>query len=66
MNDRSGNTAHTIPRQPDTYLHSRTNAPHRCYFGSAGRCSCGKHRDPMGVSGISPMATADECLAFEL
>jgi len=66
MDTRSKTTTHTIPRRTDTYLASRMNAPHRCYFGSAGRCSCGKHRDPMGASGISPMATANEHLAVEL
>jgi len=66
MDTRSKTTTYVEPRRTDTYLASRTTAPHRCYFGSAGRCSCGKHREPMGASGISPMATANECLAFEL
>lgn len=56
------------PRRVDTYFASRTTAPtHRCYFGGSNRCSCGKHRDPMGVTGIvskiSPTGTAREHLS---
>lgn len=60
-------TTHLVSRQPDTYLSSRTTAPtHRCYFGGSNKCACGKHREPMTVSGIGPQATAREHLAVEL
>jgi hypothetical protein len=65
MNDRKLNI-HVEPRRADTYFASRMTAPHRCYFGSAGRCSCGKHREPMGATGISPSATAREHMSVEL
>lgn len=66
MNDRKL-TTHVEPRKADTYFASRTTAPtHRCYFGGSNRCSCGKHRAPMTVSGIAPLATSREHLAVEL
>ena len=66
MDDRIKFTTHLISRQPETYLHSRVTAPHKCYFGGSNRCSCGKHRDPMGATGISPMATDRERLDISL
>jgi len=67
MNDRKL-TTHVAPRRTDTYFASRMNAPtHRCYFGGANRCACGKHRDPAGVSGImadiAPTGTPQEHLS---
>lgn len=66
MDDRYKLTTHLVSRQPETYLHSRTTEVHRCYFGSAGHCSCGKHRAPACASGISALATDRERLAVEL
>jgi hypothetical protein len=65
MDDRKF-TTYVEPRRTDTYFASRATAPHRCWFGGSNRCSCGKHRDPMGVSGILPLATAREHLAVDL
>jgi hypothetical protein len=61
--------AKNFPRRHDTYLSSMPGPNHRCYFGGSNRCSCGKHRDPAGVSGImadiAPNGTAREHLAVE-
>jgi len=65
MNDRNL-TTHVEPRRADTYFSSRVTAQHRCYFGGSNRCSCGKHREPMTVSGLAPQSTAREHLSVEL
>ena len=70
MDSRNKINIHVSTRKADTYLSSRTTEPHRCYFGGSNQCICGKHRDPMGVSGImadiAPTGTPREHLSVEL
>jgi len=66
MNTATKFTTHLVSRQPETYLHSRVTAPHKCYFGGSNRCSCGKHREPAFATGIAVTGTDAERLAIEL
>ena len=42
------------------------SAPHRCSYGSTGRCPCGLHRTPERAVGVVALSSDRERLSIEL